>query len=116
MQDLNEPLTLLLAGALALAQFVLPVVLLCAGLRLWSRLRRKAEAAAAARQGDGEPLADRLCRLRLARGLSQKEAAAALGVPRRTVCRWESGAAVPDEAQRRALAALYGAAPEKLQG
>ena len=77
MQNLNEPLTLLLAGALALAQFVLPVVLLCAGLRLWSRLRRKAEAAAAARQGDGEPLADRLCRLRLARGLSQEEAAAA---------------------------------------
>ena len=99
--------------AVTLAACAMPMVM---GLRLWSRLRRKAEAAAAARQGDGEPLADRLCRLRLARGLSQEEAAAALGVPRRTVCRWESGAAVPDEAQRRALAALYGAAPEKLQG
>lgn len=111
---LNELGLLVLAGAVSLAQFVLPVAVVCVGFRLWSKHRRKVEAAAAAGDGDREPLSDRLCRLRLACGLSQDAVAAELGVSRQAVRHWESGAAAPDAAELQALATLYGVTPDEL--
>ena len=41
-------------------------------------------------------------------GLTQKEAAAELGISNKTLCKWETGATMPDIRQASALCELYG--------
>lgn len=48
-----------------------------------------------------------LTELRRQAGLSQEDAAAALGVSRQTISRWENGASVPTGENLRAIAQLY---------
>lgn len=50
---------------------------------------------------------DHLAELRRQAGLSQEDAAAALGVSRQTISRWENGASVPTGENLRAIARLY---------
>lgn len=50
---------------------------------------------------------DHLAELRKQTGLSQEDAAAALGVSRQTISRWENGVSVPTGENLRALAQLY---------
>lgn len=60
--------------------------------------------------------ADRLCALRRARGLSQEELAAQLGVSRQAVSKWERAEASPDTDNLIALAQLYGVSLDALVG
>lgn len=59
-------------------------------------------------------LSEALKAQRTAHGMTQEYVAEALGVSRQAVSKWESGASVPSTANLKALAALYGIAPEKL--
>jgi transcriptional regulator with XRE-family HTH domain len=60
------------------------------------------------------PLAALLTRLRLERGLTQAQVAAALDVSERTAMSWEHGTAEPWSGQLPTLAALLGADPGDL--
>lgn len=53
-------------------------------------------------------MADRLCRYRKARGLSQEELAARIGVSRQAVSKWERAEASPDTDNLILLAQVYG--------
>ena len=55
-----------------------------------------------------------LSRERKARGLSQEELAARLGVSRQAVSKWESGTADPSTSNLLALAKLFGVSAEEL--
>jgi transcriptional regulator with XRE-family HTH domain len=55
-----------------------------------------------------------LRRLRLARGLAQKDVADALGVQRATVCGWEKKKRKPSSPHILAYAALLGITPTEL--
>lgn len=59
-------------------------------------------------------LAGNIYRLRTARGMSQEELAAALGVSRQSVSKWETGAATPELDKVAALAALFGVTMDEL--
>ena len=59
-------------------------------------------------------LAGNIYRLRAARGMSQEELAAALGVSRQSVSKWETGAATPELDKVAALAALFGVTMDEL--
>lgn len=49
----------------------------------------------------------RLLLARLAKRMSQKQAAAKLGVTQQTVCGWETGAAAPSVAMLKIIASAY---------
>lgn len=59
-------------------------------------------------------LAGNIYRLRAERGMSQEELAAALGVSRQSVSKWETGAATPELDKVAALAALFGVTMDEL--
>ncbi len=59
---------------------------------------------------------ERLISLRKGRGMSQLEAAEALGVSRQAVSKWESGAAVPSIDNLRAISRLYEVTIDHLVG
>ena len=53
-------------------------------------------------------LGERISALRAARGMKQDELAAALGVSRQSVSKWETGASVPELDKLVQLAGLFG--------
>ena len=59
-------------------------------------------------------IADRLVELRRAQGYSQESLAAALGLTRQAVSRWERGESLPDTENLIALADLYGVTLDEL--
>lgn len=59
-------------------------------------------------------LAQKLIELRKAAGLSQDNAATALGITRQAVSRWEQGVNVPSLESLRALSRLYGVSLDEL--
>lgn len=59
-------------------------------------------------------LSDKLMKLRKARGLSQQDAAIAIGVTRQTVSNWEAGQGAPALDKAALLAGLYGVSLDDL--
>ena len=59
-------------------------------------------------------LSEKLTRLRKARGMSQEQLAAALGVSRQAVSKWELGEAVPDVSRVVAMSELFGVTTDYL--
>ncbi len=59
-------------------------------------------------------LGEKLARLRKARGMSQEQLAAALGVSRQAVSKWELGEAVPDVSRVVAMSELFGVTTDYL--
>ena len=53
-------------------------------------------------------IAEKLCALRLERGMTQEAFAAAIGVSNKTVSKWENGTSEPDVSAIRAIAEFYG--------
>jgi transcriptional regulator with XRE-family HTH domain len=63
-----------------------------------------------------EALHERLARMRLAAGLTQREAAQALGIKSPSVAQWESGRSRPDLERLPVLARIYKVTIEELCG
>ena len=59
-------------------------------------------------------IAEEICRLRSAAGMSQEELAAKLEVSRQSVSKWETGASVPDVEKLIKLAQLFGVTLDEL--
>lgn len=60
-------------------------------------------------------LNENLKKYRMASGLSQGQAANALGIARQSISRWETGQAVPTEENLAALARIYGVTVDELR-
>ena len=59
-------------------------------------------------------IAEEICRLRAAAGMSQEELAAKLEVSRQSVSKWETGASVPDVEKLVKMAELFGVTLDEL--
>ena len=71
---------------------------------------------AAQKGGDIMTLGEKISALRAARGMKQDELAAALGVSRQSVSKWETGASVPELDRLVQLAGLFGVTLDELAG
>ena len=59
-------------------------------------------------------IAEEICRLRSAAGMSQEELAAKLEVSRQSVSKWETGASIPDVEKLIKMAELFGVTLDEL--
>jgi transcriptional regulator with XRE-family HTH domain len=59
-------------------------------------------------------IAEEICRLRAAAGMSQEELAAKLEISRQSVSKWETGASVPDVEKLVKMAELFGVTLDEL--
>ena len=57
---------------------------------------------------------EKITQLRKTKGLTQEDLAEAIGVSRQTVCKWESGSAMPDSEKILALSAFFGVSTDTL--